>query len=245
MSGMDAQRIGAGVRGRIPDLPTRDRINRSDPRLRRQRPRTLPRSPQSAIPAGHLASRREEPRSAMRALSTARPPAPEPAAGVPLAARAPLPEPAAGLPSGARPEAPRRAAKRRVGAIAALVLPVLALLAIYVVPNAGAESAPVAMPANPVGLEGVVEADGGAFTVNGRPWQAVGFNDYRLTAEPGGYVCDGGTGEVSGTELGAALDRARAAGATVVRTWFFQSSWDPDGDGTGSWSAFDLSLIHI
>jgi hypothetical protein len=95
------------------------------------------------------------------------------------------------------------------------------------------------MPADPVGLGGVVKARHGGLTVDGAPWQAVGFNDYRLTAEPGGYVCDEGAGEVSGSELGAALDRARAAGATVVRTWFFQSSWDPDGDGSGDWSAFD------
>ena len=61
MSGKDAQRIGAGVEGRMPELPNRDRINRRDPRLRWQRPRTLPRSPQPAIPAGHLASRRELP----------------------------------------------------------------------------------------------------------------------------------------------------------------------------------------
>jgi len=113
------------------------------------------------------------------------------------------------------------------------------VLAIYVAPSAGAESSPVAMPADPVGLTGVVAAAHGGFTVDGKPWQAVGFNDYRLTAEPGGYVCDSGTGEISGAELGAALDRARAAGATVVRTWFFQSSWDPDGDGSGDWSAFD------
>ena len=101
MSGKEAQRIGAGAKGMMPALPNRDRINRRDPRLRWQRPRTLPGSAEPAIPAGHLASRREAPRR----------PAPEAAAGVPLVSRPPIPEPAAGLPLGARPEAAGRAGR--------------------------------------------------------------------------------------------------------------------------------------
>ena len=38
------------------------------------------------------------------------------------------------------------------------------------------------------------------------------------------------------------MDRAAASGATVIRTWFFQSFWDPDGDGSGDFSAFDRVL---
>ncbi len=39
----------------------------------------------------------------------------------------------------------------------------------------------------------------------GSPWQAVGYNDYRLTAAPGGYVCDTSYGELSDDELDARI----------------------------------------
>jgi hypothetical protein len=100
-------------------------------------------------------------------------------------------------------------------------------------------------PARAQAPEGFVVADGDRFgIVSGgavAPWQPVGYNQYRLTSAPGGYVCDGGYGEVSDAKLAAWLDQIRAAGATVVRTWFFQSQFDADGTGSGggSFAAFD------
>ncbi len=236
----------------MPALSSRNRTNDDDLRRRRLGLRGLRPAPQAAASPGRRLVRppavpAQPPVQALRA------PDPEPAAGVPLGGRkrrgAPSVRPgsrsSSRTPGGAGPSvrgrrAPRRsAAKQRLATIAALVVPVLAMLAIYVVPSAGAEDSQVAMPDDPTALSGLVKARNGGFLVDGRPWQAVGFNDYRLVAEPGGYVCDGDSGEVSGAELGDELDRARAAGATVIRTWFFQSSWDADGDGDGDWSAFD------
>jgi hypothetical protein len=93
--------------------------------------------------------------------------------------------------------------------------------------------------------EGFVVADGDKFgVVSGgavSPWKPVGYNQYRLTAAPGGYACDGGYGDISDAKLATWLDQIRASGATVVRTWFFQSQFDPDGTahGDGSFAAFD------
>ncbi len=131
----------------------------------------------------------------------------------------------------------RRGTLKAVAVGAAALIGVTAVLA----PSAGADRGP-AMPSAPSALGGFVKVHKGGLFVDGQPWSAVGFNDYRLAAIPGGYVCDGSAGAVSDDELGALLDRAAAAGATTIRTWFFQSSWDPDGDGSGDWSAFDRIL---
>ena len=100
-------------------------------------------------------------------------------------------------------------------------------------------------PAAAQSPEGFVTAQGDSFGVvnsgNVEPWRPVGYNQYRLTSAPGGYTCDGGYGDVSDEKLAAWLDQIRAAGATVVRTWFFQSQFDPDGTGpeAGNFNAFD------
>ena len=102
-----------------------------------------------------------------------------------------------------------------------------------------------AQPAAAQSPEGFVTAQGDSFGVvnsgNVEPWRPVGYNQYRLTSAPGGYTCDGGYGDVSDEKLAAWLDQIRAAGATVVRTWFFQSQFDPDGTGpeAGNFNAFD------
>ena len=102
-----------------------------------------------------------------------------------------------------------------------------------------------AAPAAAQAPEGFVVADGDRFGISAssgvEPWRPVGYNQYRLTAAPGGYVCDNRYGEVSDAKLGVWLDQIRASGATVVRTWFFQSQFDPDGTGPGegSFAAFD------
>jgi hypothetical protein len=84
---------------------------------------------------------------------------------------------------------------------------------------------------------GYVAASGSQFTLDGRPWRPIGFNQYRLTSIPGGYVCDAGYGAISAASLGQRLDDMKAAGANVVRTWFFQSFFDG-----GGWAPFDRLL---
>jgi len=116
------------------------------------------------------------------------------------------------------------------------------LAAIALIAAFTAVTQPAAAQAAP---ENFVTANGDEFgVVSGgtvQPWRPVGYNQYRLTSAPGGYVCDGGYGELSDDKLAAWLDQIRAAGATVVRTWFFQSQFDPDGAGPdpGSFAAFD------
>ncbi len=58
---------------------------------------------------------------------------------------------------------------------------------------------------------GFVEAAGLAFSLNGRPWRPIGFNQYRLSSMPGGYVCDSGYGPISDASLGQRLDDMKAA----------------------------------
>ena len=103
----------------------------------------------------------------------------------------------------------------------------------------------LAQPAAAQAPEGFVTAQGDSFGVvnagNVEPYRPVGYNQYRLTSAPGGYTCDGGYGDVSDQKLNVWLDQIRAAGATVVRTWFFQSQFDADGSGPaeGNFNAFD------
>lgn len=142
-------------------------------------------------------------------------------------------EPAAARPDrGARPRpsVPSRAL------VAFGLLVALVVLTFKVAPSAGAGGGG---SFSDEGVEGLVEARGAELFANGEPFRAVGFNDYRLAAAPGGEVCDEAYGEIDDDELADRLDRAADSGATVIRTWFFQSSWDPDGDGEGDWSAFD------
>jgi len=73
-------------------------------------------------------------------------------------------------------------------------------------------------------------------TLNGAPFRFVGQNSYRLASLPGGYTCGG---ELSSADLGTLLDQAKAAGATVVRTWFFQSYYQGSGR---TWTALDRVL---
>ena len=84
---------------------------------------------------------------------------------------------------------------------------------------------------------GFVEADGARFALDGRPWRPIGYNQYRLTSQPGGYVCDPGYGAISDASLGRRLDEMRDAGANTVRTWFFQSYYEGAG-----WAPFDRVL---
>ena len=105
------------------------------------------------------------------------------------------------------------------------------------------ESAPSAFTATPgpvVGLPGdsssslYVERTGSQLTLGGAPWRFVGFNDYQLTSMPGGFVCGRAIDDAT---LDSMLADARADGATVIRTWFFQSYFQTSG-----WTAFDRVL---
>lgn len=114
------------------------------------------------------------------------------------------------------PALTRRDGRRRVALAAITVLCSLAV------------AAPVAA------APGFVAADGAAFSLDGRRWQPLGYNQYRLTSMPGGYVCDGGYGAIDDAALAARLDDMKAAGANTVRTWFFQSYYE-----AGGWAPFD------
>lgn len=197
-------------------------------------PRLAARPSVSALTPAGTAGRRPGPASSATTAASARP---APTASRPRPAR---PRPAlATTPASGSATPPAKPPRRRRVALVATIL--ASALAVLVASSAAAGGGPGGSPevADPVELSGFVEASDGNLVLGGKPFLAVGFNDYRLVAEPGGYVCDEGTGEFSDELLAAQLDRARAAGATVIRTWFFQSSWDPDGDGEGRWSAFD------
>jgi hypothetical protein len=102
-----------------------------------------------------------------------------------------------------------------------------------------------ASPSSAAVPDGFVAASGDHFVVQDggtqAPWKPIGYNQYRLTSAPGGYVCDGGYGGIDDARLGQLLDQVKASGANTVRTWFFQSYYDADGTGpgAGSFSAFD------
>jgi mannan endo-1,4-beta-mannosidase len=88
-----------------------------------------------------------------------------------------------------------------------------------------------------------VRRSNSTLTLDGQVWRFVGFNDYQLTSQPGGgFVC-GRT--IDQSTLNSILQDAKAAGASVVRTWFFQSYYDVNAKGQSiapSWSAFDRVL---
>lgn len=85
---------------------------------------------------------------------------------------------------------------------------------------------------------GFVTSAGGELWRDGRVWRPIGFNQYRLTSMPGGFVCDPGYGAISDASLAARLDQMKAAGANVVRTWFFQRYWQ-QGPAPNPWAPFD------
>ncbi len=72
--------------------------------------------------------------------------------------------------------------------------------------------------------------------MDGQPWRAVGYNQYRLTSSPGGHVCDGGYGAVTDASLTTRLNQMQASGATVIRSWFFQSQYQ---GSVNHWAPFD------
>ncbi len=90
-----------------------------------------------------------------------------------------------------------------------------------------------------------VKRSGERLTLNGKDWRFVGFNDFQLTSMPGSTFC-GGT--IDRATLNWILANARNDGASVIRTWFFQSYYDmTNASGkwlriNPSWAAFDRVL---
>ena len=90
-----------------------------------------------------------------------------------------------------------------------------------------------------------VTRSGQRLLLNGRPWRFIGFNDYELMSMPARTHC-GRT--ITERTLNSILQDDENSGASVVRTWFFQSYYDMTND-TGhwhrsapSWAAFDRLL---
>jgi hypothetical protein len=93
----------------------------------------------------------------------------------------------------------------------------------------------VAAAPTPAGAaSGFVAAGGPQFTLDGQLWRPIGFDQYRLTSMPGGFVCDAGYGAIGDASLARRLDEMKSAGANAVRTWFFQSYFESKG-----WAPFD------
>lgn len=68
------------------------------------------------------------------------------------------------------------------------------------------------------------------------PFRFIGFNNYQLTGRTGNAVCGRA---LSDTQVDQVLQQAKDAGATVVRTWFFQASYRAEGN---SYAAYDRVL---
>jgi mannan endo-1,4-beta-mannosidase len=84
---------------------------------------------------------------------------------------------------------------------------------------------------------GFVERTGADFTLDGARWLFIGHNNYQLTSDRRANQC----GRVLSNETVKKLfQQAKSAGATVVRTWFFQSYYVPEDNNP--WEPFDRVL---
>lgn len=82
-------------------------------------------------------------------------------------------------------------------------------------------------------IEGFVTRSGTDLVLGDEPWRFVGYNDFRLTSTPSSPAACGA--RLSDQEVRSELARLRQlSGASVVRTWFFQSLGGP-----GNWTGFD------
>ena len=81
-----------------------------------------------------------------------------------------------------------------------------------------------------------VQRSGAGFTLNGSPWRFLGYNYYQLTSDREATKCNR---VISDSTVDAVLSDAKAAGATVIRTWFFQHYYRQAGD---SYAPFDRVL---
>src|SRR5947209_1091361 len=90
-----------------------------------------------------------------------------------------------------------------------------------------------------------VERSAQELTVASHTWRFLGFNAPELTSVPGATSCGR---VVDQATLNSILSNARQSGASVVRTWFFQSYYDMSNASgrwrriTPRWAAFDRLL---
>lgn len=143
--------------------------------------------------------------------------------------------------AGRRPVA--RRATPRGPLVAGAILALAAMLALA--PGALGWGATGEIPAAAVPATApaeVLTAAGSSLRAGPEDFVAAGFNDYRLSSLEGGYVCDEGRGALDGAAVAERLDRAQAAGATMIRTWYFQNYWDPGGSGDGDFASLERLL---
>lgn len=88
---------------------------------------------------------------------------------------------------------------------------------------------------------GYVSAQGTRLTLDGQPFSADGFNDYRvMSVSYSTYTCGG---EYADGVVDSELQDMQNAGATVLRTWFYQAyAVDPSTGQIGYWAPFDRVL---
>jgi mannan endo-1,4-beta-mannosidase len=83
---------------------------------------------------------------------------------------------------------------------------------------------------------GFVARSGSSLTLDGAPYHFVGHNNYQLTSVPGAFTCGRAQSDAAVDQI---LQNAKDAGATVIRSWFFQSYFRGAGN---SYAPFDRLL---
>lgn len=94
---------------------------------------------------------------------------------------------------------------------------------------------------------GLISKSGTSFVLDGKVIQPVGYNSYRLTSvttaeRSDAYTCDSGLTTTDVSTLLQQMSDLKAAGATLVRTWFFQSYYVGSSGSSASWYPFDRVL---
>lgn len=93
--------------------------------------------------------------------------------------------------------------------------------------------------------QGFVTRSGQRLLLDGHTWRFIGFNDYELSSLPGRTHCGRAVDERT---VDSVMQDAEDSGASVIRTWFFQSYYDmSNADGrwrriAPTWAAFDRVL---
>ena len=94
----------------------------------------------------------------------------------------------------------------------------------------------IAVPA--LASAGYVQRTGPNLALDGTSLRFVGHNNYQLTSQAGKYTCGRALDDAT---LDRVLQDAKNAGATVIRTWFFQSYYRGAGN---SYAPFDRVLTR-
>ena len=96
----------------------------------------------------------------------------------------------------------------------------------------------LALAAPATASAGFVQRSGTNLALDGTSFRFVGHNNYGLTSVAGQYTCGRA---LSDATLDGLLAQAKSAGATVIRTWFFQSY---TGGAGSSYGPFDRVLTR-